>query len=99
MGAWLTKVLSLVLGGLLARVIVGAGMTILTYAGITVAVQGLLDELVQHMTELPAAVLNIALLFGVGEAINIIGSAMLTVLAWKSLGLGVAFSNQVNTPP
>lgn len=100
MGAWAMKLLSLVLGGLLARVLVGAGMTVLTYAGISVAVSALLDELIVHMTELPSAVLNIALLFGVGDAINIIGSAMLTVLAWKSLGLGVALTSQLPaTPP
>ena len=95
MGAFFMKLLSMVLGGLLARVLIGAGMTVVTYAGITVAAEALLNEAVQHFAELPAAILNICLLFGVGEAVNITGSAMLTVLAFKSLGLSVAFTNQL----
>lgn len=99
MAAWLARILQLVLGGLLARVVIGGGMTILSYAGISVVMEAALGEVVGMIGQLPSAVLNMALLFGLGDALNYIGSAFLTVIAWKSLGLGVAFSNQVQQNP
>lgn len=72
--------------GLVARLLVGAGLTVVVYAGFDVAVQGLLDDVVLSMQSLPADILALALLSGIGQALGVLGSALLARVALTFAG-------------
>lgn len=64
--------------GLLARILVGAGLTLVVYSGVSVGVQSLLQQAASSMSGMPTAIVQLALLSGVGEGLSILGSALLT---------------------
>jgi len=77
------------LGNSAARVLTGAGLSVASYGAITVAISTALSALTSSFSALPSAMLNIILLAGVGQAISIIGAAMLTRAAINSATVGL----------
>jgi len=77
------------LGNSAARVLTGAGLSVASYGAITVAISTALAALTSSFSALPSAMLNIILLSGVGQAISIIGAAMLTRAAINSATVGL----------
>ena len=82
-------ILEKVLGNGAARVLTGAGLSVAGYAAITVAITAALAALTSSFSALPSAMLNIILLSGAGQAISIIGAAMLTRAAINSAAVGL----------
>lgn len=71
-----------------------SGMTMVVFAGIDLAVQSAMDNIVATLNSVEGDLLQLVLLSGVGEAISLIGSAILTRVALLQasnvLGLGKA---------
>lgn len=82
-------ILEKVLGNSAARVLTGAGLSVASYGAITVAITASLGALTSSFSALPSAMLNIILLSGAGQAISIIGAAMLTRAAINSAAVGL----------
>ncbi len=95
MFAALGELLTGLLGGLLARVLIGAGMGVVTYGVLTTAVAGALSAMVAQFGGIPADMLNLLLLSGVGQGLSIIGAAMTARAAMRaaSVGVGMAASS------
>ncbi|WP_297927700.1 DUF2523 family protein [Metallibacterium sp.] len=95
MFAALGELLTGLLGGLLARVLIGAGMGVVTYGVLTTAVAGALSAMVAQFGGIPADMLNLLLLSGVGQGLSIIGAAMSARAAMRaaSVGVGMAASS------
>lgn len=89
MFARLGALLAGLLGTSLAKILTGAGLSIASYAALSTAITVMLNSVVGSFANLSADLANMVLLMGVGEAISIIGAAMLTRagLAAASLGL------------
>lgn len=83
-----------VLGGFIARTLVGAGLTIVGYVAFVPLLEYGLDQLNSALGGMAADVLNVLLLGGLGEIITIIGSAMMTKI---SLLAGLAGLARVQT--
>lgn len=81
MGALAATLLAWASAGLLSRVLVGAGITLITSVTLVPYVTGMLGNLVGMMQGLSSDLLNILLLAGVGEGITIIGGALLFKVA------------------
>jgi len=77
------------LGNSAARVLTGAGLSVASYGAITVAITAALSALTSSFSGLSSGMLNIILLSGAGEAISIIGAAMLTRAAINSATVGL----------
>lgn len=88
----LFDLLSRLLGNGAARVLSGAGLSLASYAALSAAVLGALNGVVSAFSHVSADIANLVLLFGVGEAISIIGAAMLTRVALQSATLGLTRS-------
>ncbi|WP_220721569.1 DUF2523 family protein [Agarivorans litoreus] len=73
------------LGGLastlLGRVLVGAGMSLTIYTGLDILVSSYISNAVSSLTGITGGISQLALLGGVGQAFNILFSAILTRLA------------------
>lgn len=80
--------LSDLLGVGFAKVLTGAGLSMVSFGAITAVVTGGLTLAVGYVGALPSAMLNIMLMYGMGHAISIIGAALLTRAAMTSAGIG-----------
>lgn len=71
-----------------------AGLSMVVFAGLDLAVESAMESVLDELNGLPSDLLQLALLMGIGEAISIIGSAILTRVALLQasnvLGLGKA---------
>lgn len=86
MHALLYGVIAWAMGGAIARFLVGAGLSLVIFVGIEAGVTALLDMSVAAIAGLQADVLQLALLSGIGEAISIIGAAILSRVALAMAG-------------
>lgn len=80
--------LSDLLGNSFARILSGAGLSMVSFAGITAVVTTALNLVVTYVQGLTGAVAQIVLLLGTGHALSIIGAALLTRAAMSSAGIG-----------
>lgn len=81
MKEFLFKVLMWAMGGLIARTLVGAGLTVVGYVAFVPLLEYGLDQLNYALGGIAADVLNVLLLGGLGDIITIIGSAMMTKIS------------------
>lgn len=79
-------------GDAIARMLSGAGMSVVSFAALLPLVQGALTLTVQHINSLPGDIAAIALLGGLGEAVSIIGSCILTRMAIVSMSTAITKS-------
>jgi hypothetical protein len=86
MHALLYGVIAWAMGGAIARFLVGAGLSVVVYTGITTGVTALLDNAVTAVGGLPADILSLVLLTGVGESLSIMGAAILSRVALAMAG-------------
>jgi hypothetical protein len=93
MFAALGELLTGLLGGLLARVLIGAGMGVVTYGVLNTAVAAGLNAMVSQFSGMPADMLNLLLLSGVGQGLSIIGSAMTARAAMRAASVGVGMAS------
>lgn len=74
----LISVLRFAASGFMGALLVGGGLTLVFATGLTILVENALDYGVQQFTNVPSDILQLALLTGVGEAMSIIGAALVT---------------------
>ena len=90
----LIKILEWFAKGGVSSFLVSAGLTVVVFSGMDILVSEGLNYAISALDGLPSAALSLALLSGVGDFFNIIGSALLTrvalVTATQSLSLGRA---------
>lgn len=78
MHALLLKLLKWTFGGLIAQVLVGAGITLFGYGAMIGLMQYALNQVAGALGGVSGDVLDILLLGGLGESLTIVGSAMVT---------------------
>lgn len=78
MHAILLTLVKWVVGGLIARILIGAGLTVFGYGAFVGLLHFALDQVNQALGGMAADLLNVLLLGGFGEVLTIMGSAMLT---------------------
>lgn len=88
MRSWLATLLKTLFGDSIARALGGAGISVVSAAIILPAITAALNAAAGMMGG-AGDILNVALLFGLGECMSITGSAMLTRLAMNSGKLGL----------
>ena len=92
MFAALGELLTGLFGVMIARMLIGAGLGVVTYGALSTAVSLALNALVAQFSGLPADMLNMLLLSGVGQGLSIIGSAMAARAAMKAASVGVGMA-------
>lgn len=80
MQAALVSIITWLLGSAISRLLVGAGLTLLTAGGIYSIVEVALNGLVSYFSGLPSDILSFVILSGVPAGMSLIGSAILTRL-------------------
>lgn len=86
----LQAVLGGIAGSLGTRVLVGTGLALAVATGLDVLVSNSLSFVVAQFSGLPANIGSIVLLFGLGEALSILGAALLTRAVLAAALVGVA---------
>lgn len=69
------------MSGAIANLLVGGGITLVIATGLDLLITEFLDDAAAMMGGMPADILNLSLLFGWGEALSILGGALLTRVA------------------
>jgi len=78
-------VLGWAMTGLIPTVLVGAGLSLATYTGLSPLIDSMLQNAVNSLSGMPLEAVQWTLLAGVGEALSILGSAILSRLTIVSL--------------
>lgn len=96
MHALLMKLVMWVVGGLIARTLVGAGLTIVGYVAFIPLMEYGLDQVNNALAGMAADMLSVLMLGGLGEVLSVVGSAMLTRVSMLAglAGLARISSNQ-----
>lgn len=81
MMAFLYGLLAWASAGLIQRVLLGAGLTLIVYSGVSELAESLLNSISGSLGQLPTAIYQLAMLSGIGDAISILGSAVLSRIA------------------
>lgn len=89
MRSWLSGLLKNLFGESIARALGGAGLSIATAAILIPAMTTALSTAAAAVGGIGADMLNVALLFGFGEILSIIGTAMITRITLNSTKLGL----------
>lgn len=75
--------------GFLANLLAGAGLGLVSFGGLSLALNGALSLVVSYFAGVPGQVAGIVLLLGFGDALSIIGSALLVRAAIASAGVSI----------
>ena len=86
---WLGFLLAILLGTSIARMLTGAGLAIVTFAGLTPLVLGALNAAASSFNNLAAPLAQVMLISGFGVAFSSIGSAIMVRVAIKSAAAGI----------
>lgn len=78
MGAVIAGLLAWWASGLLARLLIGGGISLVVATGLNALIESFLSQAASYASGVPADVLGLSLLFGWGTALSIIGGALLT---------------------
>lgn len=76
-------------GDAIARMLSGAGLSVVSFAALLPVVQGALNMITSSVRGVPGDVASLALMSGFGECVSIIGSAVLTRMAISSAQVGL----------
>lgn len=84
--------------GLIARLLIGGGLTVLVGAAMDVTLTAMLNQVVSNISGMPSVALQLLLLGGVGTAISIIGGALITRAVVNMAGkvMGVKLNGAVS---
>ena len=78
---WLVTLLTSLLGSAAARVLTGAGLGLVTFAGLTPVVLSALNLLRDKVGGMTGEIAQLCLLSGIGVGLSMIGSAIMTRVA------------------
>lgn len=81
MAALLYGLVAWAMSGAVARLMVGAGLSLVVFSGLALGVEALLGQAATGFGGMPGDIVQIAKLSGVGVALSIIGSALLSRVA------------------
>lgn len=81
--ALLSTMFTTLIASMIARMLIGAGLAFVTYQAIDGYVEGFLNSMSAQMSGLPADMITLLTMAGVPSGLEIIGSAMMTVVAIK----------------
>jgi hypothetical protein len=76
-------------GGAIANLLVGAGLGVVSFAGISAALYTALAVVQSYVGGLTSDIFGMVMLLGLGESLSIIGSALLVRAAIASASVGV----------
>lgn len=76
-------------GDSLARVLSGAGLSVISYAAMVPVILGALNLVASRVNSLAADVASLALLGGLGEGLSMLGSAIMARIAIASAASGI----------
>lgn len=76
-------------GDAIARMLSGAGLSVVSFAAILPVVTSALNLCAQHISSLPGDVASLMLLGGAGECVSIIGAAVLTRMSINAAHVGI----------
>lgn len=93
MVSFLVRIGRLLLGEAGARILTGGGLALASYAALSTVVTAMLNQAVSAFANLPANIAGAVLASGCGEALSIVGAAMLTRVALQSSMLGLTRTN------
>lgn len=82
--------LQALLGDSLARILSGAGLSVMSYAMVVPLVLGGLNLAVSYFSGIGADIASLALMTGAGQGMSIIGSAIMARMAIAAAGVGIA---------
>lgn len=87
-------ILSLWASGMIAALLIGGGLTLLVGVGLNAAIEGLLNSASAYVGGATSGVFNLLMMGGVGEALSILGGAIITKAMINMAGriLGVAIN-------
>jgi len=89
--AFIYGALAWAMSGLIPTLLVGAGLSLVTFTALNPLIESMLEGAASSLNGLPLAAVQWTLLAGVGDALSILGSAILTrlsiVAASNALGL------------
>jgi len=77
-------------GGSLANILVGAGLGLVSYAALSAAILAALALVQSYVGGLASDVFGVVMLMGFGDALSILGSALLVRAAMVSASVGIA---------
>lgn len=86
---YLSQLLKNLLGDSLARVLGGAGLSLVSMAALVPLVTTALNAAASAVGGIGGDVLNVILLFGFGEAMSVMGAAMLTRMSIQAASVGL----------
>ncbi len=89
MGKLLYLILGNIVGTGIARLLTGAGLSLVTFAALTPLVLSMLNAGANAFSGIASATLNIMLLSGLGVALSAIGSGILTRVAIVAAAVGI----------
>lgn len=87
---WLAAFLTSLLGNALARVLTGAGLGLITGAALLPLVKSALQLIITKFGGIAGDIASVMLLSGFGEALTMIGSAMVTKIGIDAAKVAVA---------
>lgn len=76
-------------GGALANILIGAGLGVVSFSAISAAIYSALALMQSYVGGITTDALQVVLMLGFGEALSIIGSALLVRAAIASAGVGI----------
>ncbi|MEN5264235.1 DUF2523 family protein [Stenotrophomonas sp. TWI587] len=76
-------------GDAIARMLGGAGLSVISMAAIMPVVLGALNLVASKLQGMPADLASLALLSGAGEGLSVIGSAIMARMAISAAGVGI----------
>lgn len=86
---YLAQLLKNLLGDSVGRVLSGAGLSLVSMAALLPLVTSALNAAASAVGGIGGDVLNVILLFGFGEALSVMGAAMLTRMSVQAAGVGL----------
>lgn len=83
-------------GDSLARILTGGGLALISFAGLSALWLGALDLVRGYAAGVAGDIMAVILLFGFGEALTIIGTAVMTRAGLQAATLGLSRSRGAN---
>lgn len=77
-------------GGAIANLLIGGGMAVVSFAALKLAIEGGLTVVQSYVGGLPSDIFGVVMLLGFGDALSMIGSALLVRAAIASASVGIA---------
>lgn len=79
------------LRGVIVQLLIGLGVSLVTYKGVDITLDLLIDKMEQHLLRVPQPVLDLFALAGLGEVLNIYIGAFSLIVGTKAASKSLQF--------